>query len=699
VTGNDLGLTIRSAAIDAAASWRTLVALGHPRDWAWTAVPFLVGAWDVARGLEPGIVVGLLFLLGPFWLTRRGMEAIIDGGSGLAPATVWFAVGVATIPLLLILAVLAGPLAALVLALLTGLAVADAMPPARTRDRPAADLATIGAAALLLAMSGPLVAGHSLDRLPWPVLLAFAAWSVGIAALDRVARLPQRPDGRQPWTGTVDRLGPRLTGWLALGAIALAVLLALLAGGLGALAAIGVACYLLLPAMLVSRPGPATTTIAAARDAIVERRGLDLLVGAWLAVLLAWHWGLATWEAWTVVIVVPAVLTSAALVNLLTTRLVTRRRGTWTRGAVLPPPKSLVIIVPTHDDAERLPACLAAISAQTYADTSVLVVDTGSSDGSREEALAWFEDVVLDAPPPPPGWETRDWARHAGVADTDAELILFVAPDTILAPVATRLLVERLETHRLDLLSGIPRDLMPTLGERAGVPGFGLALFGLVPLWFPALTGGRPSATAFADGGLLLVRRSAYDAVVGDAPLGRGGGRWLARRFVDAGYRVGLIHVARLAGRRRVPSLAGALATWRRRTAEHGRARLAGAIAVLLVMALGFGLPVLLPALALVADVPPAVLTASAVPLGLLILVRLALALTQHQPILSILWHPVTIIVALAGQAGGIWDRVRGTVEPPDDDDLVAPGPPLDDPFSDLPDPTVDPAVYRRVTG
>ena len=60
MTGNDLGLTIRSAAIDAAGSWRTLVALGRPRDWAWTAVPFVVGAWDVARSPSPGIVLVLL---------------------------------------------------------------------------------------------------------------------------------------------------------------------------------------------------------------------------------------------------------------------------------------------------------------------------------------------------------------------------------------------------------------------------------------------------------------------------------------------------------------------------------------------------------------------------------------------------------------------------------------------------------------
>ena len=100
MTGNDLGLTIRSAAIDAAGSWRTLVALGRPRDWAWTAVPFVVGAWDVARSPSPGIVLVLLYLLLPFWLARHGASDLGSGETGLAPATTWFAIAVVTVPLL-----------------------------------------------------------------------------------------------------------------------------------------------------------------------------------------------------------------------------------------------------------------------------------------------------------------------------------------------------------------------------------------------------------------------------------------------------------------------------------------------------------------------------------------------------------------------------------------------------------------------
>ena len=83
-------------------------------------------------------------------------------------------------------------------------------------------------------------------------------------------------------------------------------------------------------------------------------------------------------------------------------------------------------------------------------------------------------------------------------------------------------------------------------------------------------------------------------------------------------------------------------------------------------------------------------MSVAAIPLGGLILVRIVLAITQRQPLLSIVWHPVTVVVALIGQAAGIVDRVRGEDVPPSGaDDDANETPAIDDPFGDLPDPTL----------
>ena len=249
---------------------------------------------------------------------------------------------------------------------------------------------------------------------------------------------------------------------------------------------------------------------------------------------------------------------------------------------------------------------------------------------------------------------------------------------------------------------------MPTAGERAAVPGFAMTLFGLVPLWWSSLTGGR-AGSAFADSGLVLVRREAYLATIqgrDGEPNAIGGGTVgdgprLARAFVAHGQRVGLIHAARLAARRRTTSVAGAVGIWRRRGARGGDVGLGAAIVGLLLTAVAFGSPLLLPLLALAADLPSRLIVLSAGPLLLLIVARIVLAITQQQPLRSILWHPVTVGVTLIGQAAGIADRVTlahtfgrvpvpagtGAVNDARDDE------PLDDPFGDLPELPFEPPV------
>ncbi|MCP6769654.1 glycosyltransferase family 2 protein, partial [Klebsiella pneumoniae] len=76
-----------------------------------------------------------------------------------------------------------------------------------------------------------------------------------------------------------------------------------------------------------------------------------------------------------------------------------------------------------------------------------------------ELAAAWLGDAgqVVVAPPKPDGWTGRAWASQVGADASDGDLLLFVDADTVLVPVATRILVEQLQARRLDLLSGLTR--------------------------------------------------------------------------------------------------------------------------------------------------------------------------------------------------------------------------------------------------
>ncbi|MEM7586460.1 MAG: glycosyltransferase [Acidobacteriota bacterium] len=90
----------------------------------------------------------------------------------------------------------------------------------------------------------------------------------------------------------------------------------------------------------------------------------------------------------------------------------------------------LSIIVPVRDHAAELELCLQAIraSAQGHDEVEVLVVDTGSTDGSLEVARQAGIEVV-DA-----GRVTAAAARNAGARRAQGDLLAFVDADIVIAP-------------------------------------------------------------------------------------------------------------------------------------------------------------------------------------------------------------------------------------------------------------------------
>lgn len=87
----------------------------------------------------------------------------------------------------------------------------------------------------------------------------------------------------------------------------------------------------------------------------------------------------------------------------------------------------LSIIIPTLNEGHALPACLGSIGAQTFKDHETIVIDSGSSDGTREAALG-AGAKMLDYPGKPLG------ARHQGLLASNGALILLLDADQVLYP-------------------------------------------------------------------------------------------------------------------------------------------------------------------------------------------------------------------------------------------------------------------------
>ncbi len=84
-----------------------------------------------------------------------------------------------------------------------------------------------------------------------------------------------------------------------------------------------------------------------------------------------------------------------------------------------------VVVVPTRNSARTLEACLASIRAQTYPSIELVVVDNGSTDGTKEIARP-LADIVLDAGP------ERSAQRNRGAAATRGRYLLIVDSDMAL---------------------------------------------------------------------------------------------------------------------------------------------------------------------------------------------------------------------------------------------------------------------------
>ena len=691
VSAQDLRLAARSAV----GAWRDLLALSRPSSWPWTALPFLVGGLEATRFPDAAVVIGTIYFLAPFNLLRHGVPAVVgpDGRPDPTMLPTILAIAVTNIPPLMLLGILGGPLTVVALIVTVAIALIPAVP--LVTAQPAWEQARALHEALVrgsVATTGLLLAG-SLGAVPWGLVLALVLWSIGTEVLHAVRGAPAAPrdsttaatSGEAPDTASVPpdasaraadplspspvrspisrdlTIPPRPLAGVALVAILLAVALVARHGTLGLLGAIGVALFALLPAMVLLAPDAGLER--AARRASLDRVGLDPLVAAWLGVLLVAHWRAIATEPWTVAIGIAAAAAAYVAISIVITALATRRRR-LPRGGVDAATPSVTIVVPCHDDVERLPVCLAALRAQTYADATILVVDLGSTDGSVEEAGAWLgDDAVLVAPPVPADRDRRDWARHIGATAAETDLVLFVDADTVLAPIALRVLVEQQQVLGADVVTGLTRSATPTVGERAAVPSIQLVQLGLLPVWWSALTAGRPAPVAMAMASCLLVRTAAYDAAMPDlSPTAGNGARLdqaLARAVAHRGGSVRIVGVADLGSTRHHRSVGELVAAWRRRIVPAVPGGLGLAIGLMLAEGVAFVLPVLLPMAAVLTHQPPRVVAAAGIPLALLLAGRLALLVSQRSDPTTLLWHPVTVLLALLAQAAGIVDHVR----------------------------------------
>ncbi|MCI4366281.1 MAG: glycosyltransferase [Thermoplasmata archaeon] len=206
-------------------------------------------------------------------------------------------------------------------------------------------------------------------------------------------------------------------------------------------------------------------------------------------------------------------------------------------GAPPVPAGRVAVVIAARNEAEAVGGALDDLARQTYRDLDVVVVDGGSTDGTREVASARTGVRVLEEPPLPPGWVGKNWACVTGARATDSPYVLFLDADVRLHPGAIAAAVGWAEKDRADLVTFGARIVTVGFWERVVLPFYTQ----MVLTYFRASRVNREgSRSAVANGQFLLVRRASYDAVGGHGAIAGVvlEDVALARRFRSAGRRL-----------------------------------------------------------------------------------------------------------------------------------------------------------------
>lgn len=210
---------------------------------------------------------------------------------------------------------------------------------------------------------------------------------------------------------------------------------------------------------------------------------------------------------------------------------------------------AVTVLVPAYNEARRIGPCLEGLMAQGAPLREVLVVDSRSTDGTRElVAAAAARDPrirLLTDPPLPPGWIGKVWALEAGLREAAGEWVLGIDADTVPAPGLVGAVIAAAEQDGYDVASFSPqfRDMTPA--ERLVQPAMLTTLVyrcGAVGVTQP------PPDRVLANGQCFLARRSLLEAHGGYAPARSS---WcddvtLARHLARRGARVGFVDGSRI---------------------------------------------------------------------------------------------------------------------------------------------------------
>lgn len=215
-------------------------------------------------------------------------------------------------------------------------------------------------------------------------------------------------------------------------------------------------------------------------------------------------------------------------------------------------PGDVSVLIPARNEAQRIGAAIESVlECAGDAEIEVLVLDDESTDETPRIVTAFARRDRRVALLERHGEALHGWGKSIACAElaerARGRTLIFMDADVRLDDDALARIVAALAASNAALLSGVPRQVTVSLGERLIVPLIHFVLLGFLPLLAMRML--RSPAFAAACGQLLAVERAAYFACGGHRAVTHciHDAMALARRFREAGRRTDIADFTALA--------------------------------------------------------------------------------------------------------------------------------------------------------
>ena len=351
-----------------------------------------------------------------------------------------------------------------------------------------------------------------------------------------------------------------------------------------------------------------------------------------------------------------------ALPALIPLGLVAFNAAFWTRGRALPEaaaaaPDGISVLIPARDEVANIERCVRSVDAAHGPITEIIVYDDGSTDGT-DTVLARLEAElprlrVITGDTLPVGWVGKPYALQRLSALAGSDVMLNIDADVTLHTDGVLRMLSLFGTAEqvtgglgAAVVTAVPRQRTGSFVERMMLPLLHLSYVAWLPM--PLIYRIRDPRVLAANGQLLLVRRSALDAVGGWAGVRAAlvDDMALCREMKRSGRRVVFADGDRMADCRMYtdgPSL------WRGFSKNFYEGIGGHPLGLIMVMALHlliFVAPyVALPIAALRGDTP--LMAAAAIGVAANVMLRLIMAARHGHSLFSVLVHPLAVLAMM----------------------------------------------------